>query len=201
MTRAPLFHFIGALILLIVMVVLNVLWYNTVTNESSQVTQLAGEIKAKTDDSTRAAEAKSELMTLTNDQASVQQYFVSTNDVVPFLQQLQSTGSYLGSGVQIVSVSATPGTPYGELSLALTINGSFNAVMRTLGSIEYGPYDTAINTLSFDVPPGTTSSSSPEWTANATFSVGTEAGTPVDATATSSTESSASTTSATSTTP
>ncbi|MDR3547205.1 MAG: hypothetical protein P4M11_02815 [Candidatus Pacebacteria bacterium] len=176
MTRSPLFHFIVAMLLLIAVVTLDMFWYDAVTAESTKVGELASEIVSKTNDSAREAQAKSELNALSTDQAAVQQYFVSTNDVVPFLTQLQSTGSYLGSNVQVVSVSATPGTPYGKLSLSLSVTGAFNAVMRTLGSIEYGPYDTAINTLSFDAPqgPGATSSSSPEWIANALFSVGTE---------------------------
>ena len=181
MSRAPLFQFIGAIILLLVVVALNVFWYNVVSGESAQVATLAGQIKAKNDDSTRAVQAKSELASLTTDQAAVQQYFVSTTDVVPFLEQLQTAGSFLGSKVQIASVSATPGTPYGQLSLSLSIAGSFNAVMRTLGSIEYGPYDTTINTLTFDAPPTATSSSSPQWVANAIFSVGTEVIAPVAA--------------------
>jgi hypothetical protein len=185
MTRAPLLHFIGALILLIGVVALNIFWYGMVSDESAQVGKIAGEIKLQTNNSALAAQAKQELTVLSADQASVQQYFVSTNDVVPFLQQLQTTGTYLGSNVQIASVSATPGVPYGKLSLAISIAGSFNAVMRTLGSIEYEPYDTAISTLTFDAPPGnTTSSGVPQWTANAIFLVGTEATPQASATST-----------------
>ena len=187
MTRGPLFQFIGAILLLIVVIALNVLWYNMVSAENAQVSDLAGQVKAKTDDSARAAQAKKELVALSTDQSSVQQYFVSTSNVVPFLGQLQATGSFLSSKVQIASVSATPGTPYGQLSLSLSIAGSFNSVMRTLGSIEYGPYDTAINTLSFDAPPNATGSSSPQWVANGVFTIGTEANTPTASTATTTT--------------
>lgn len=179
MKNGAFIHFIGALILLALVGTLNFFWYGMVNAETAQASTLAGEIKAKADDSTRAAEAKAELAALASDQASMQQYFVSTNDVVPFLQELQTTGSYLGSNVQIASVSATPGTPYGQLTLSLGIVGSFNSVMRTLGSIEYGPYDTAISTLSFDAPVDGSASSSPQWTANAVFTVGTETGMPV----------------------
>ena len=177
MTRGPLLQFIGALLVLIVVIALNVLWYNMVSAENAQVSDLAGQVKAKTDDSARAAQAKKELVALSTDQSSIQQYFVSTSNVVPFLGQLQATGSFLSSKVQIASVSATPGTPYGQLSLSLSIVGSFNSVMRTLGSIEYGPYDTAINTLSFDAPPNAIGSSSPQWVANGVFTIGTEANT------------------------
>jgi len=180
MTRTPLLQFAGALALLLIVVALNIVWYNVVLGENANVTTLIGEVKAKSDDSTRSAVAKSELASLSTDQSSMQQYFVSTSDVVPFLQQLQTTGSYLGSNVQVVSVSATPGTPYGTLSLALTIAGSFNSVMRTLGSIEYGPYDTTIDTLTFSAP-SSSGSTTPQWTANALFTVGTEVSSQVPA--------------------
>jgi hypothetical protein len=184
MNRSSIFQFIGAILLLAGVIALNVVWYGTITNESAQATQIAGEIKAKTDDTARAAAAKVELAALSTDQSSLQQYFVSTSNVVPFLEQLQSAGSYLGSKVQIASVSATPGTPYGQLSLSLSIAGSFNSVMRTLGSIEYGSYDTEISSLSLDAPVTTTgaaTSASPQWTANAVFSIGTETEAPVSA--------------------
>ncbi len=201
MNRASLIQFIGSLVLLIIVITLNFFWYNAVVAESAQATQLAGEIKAKSDDSARAEQAKEELAALGTDQSAVQQYFVSTNDVVPFLEQLQSTGSFLGSNVQIASVSATPGTPYGELSLSLSIAGSFNSVMRTLGSIEYGPYDTAINTLTLDAPPSTTGTAATQWVANGVFTVGTEVETPVSATASSTSKSTTVSTTTASTTP
>jgi hypothetical protein len=208
MTRTTFIPFIGALLLLLLVLGLNVYWYTVVTDESTQVTTLAGEIQAKTNDSTRTAAAKSELAALSTDQASIEHYFVSTNDVVPYLEQLQTTGKYLGSNLQIVSVSAAPGTPYGKLSLALSIQGSFNSVLRTLGSVEYGPYDTSISTLALSVPQSTAASSSPQWTANAQFTVGTEVSAPITASVaapavqstTTSSASAASTTEATSTT-
>jgi hypothetical protein len=92
---------------------------------------------------------------------------------VPFLEQLTATGKYLGSNVNVVSVSASPSGAYEKLNLAVTITGSFNSVLRTIGAIEYGPYDTSISSLSFDAPvTGSVGSSSPQWTATALFMIG-----------------------------
>jgi hypothetical protein len=87
---------------------------------------------------------------------------------------LQSTGTYLKSNVQVVSVSATPGTPTGVLDLSLKIDGTFDSVARTLGAIEYGPYDITITSLTFDTNPSSvTATTEPQWSAAATYTVGT----------------------------
>ncbi|MBA3789189.1 hypothetical protein H0X32_02215 [Patescibacteria group bacterium] len=176
MKNKLIFYFFAWLLLLFVVIGAYVMWYNAVGAESIQILKVSSEIKAKTQDSVRLALAKSQLASLSSEESTIEQYFVSTNDVVPFLTQLETTGRSLGTEVRVVSVSATPGTPYGHLSVSLQITGSFNAVLRTLGAIEYEPYDTGITSLTFSTTPATgdATSSSPVWSASAVFSVGTE---------------------------
>ena len=131
---------IGALILLVVVITAYGFWYSVVTAESAQADALAAQIETQSDATAKLAQAKSETAQLSSQEATIDQYFVATNDVVPFLTQLQSTGKFLGANVQVESVAANPATPYGQLNLALSITGTFDAVARTIGSIEYGPY-------------------------------------------------------------
>jgi len=160
---------------LVIALVLYSVWYGVVSAESAHAAQLEQQLTQKNQTSAQIAKAKTELVSLASDETTINQYFVSTNNVVPFLEQLQSTGKYLGSNVQVASVSATPGTPYGHLSLSLSITGSFNAVLRTIGAIEYGPYDTTVTTLTFDsTDNGNSTSTSQVWTANGIFLVGTQ---------------------------
>jgi hypothetical protein len=51
--------------------------------------------------------------------------------------------------------------------MSLRIVGSFDAVMRTLGAIEYQAYDTTLANVTLDTPTGE------NWTASASFLVGT----------------------------
>ena len=154
-------------------------WYSLVTAKSAEASTLASEITTQSDASTQVAQAKSEVAQLTSQESTINQYFVATSDVVPFLEQLQSVGKFLGSSVTVASVSAVPGKPYGSLDLSLTISGSFDSVMRTVGAIEYEPYDTSITnlTLSASPAPGGTASSSAVWTGEAQFSIGAQTGT------------------------
>jgi Tfp pilus assembly protein PilN len=168
----------GSLIVLIVMLGGYWLSYSMVTAKSIEASQLATQIANQKSATAQLAQAKSELSDLSSQQATINQYFVQTNNVVPFLEQLQSLGSSLGAAVQVVSVSATQGTPYGTLTLSISISGNFSAVAKTLGAIEYEPYNISIDTLSFtDNPILGSASSTPQWNAVAKFTVGAKTGT------------------------
>lgn len=173
MNRKPLIPLLISFVLVIAAVAAYSFAYSLVSSKSVEVAGLAQQISQKTTATTDIAAAKSQLIALQSEESTINQYFVSTSDIVPFLEQLTATGKYLGAGVQVLSVSAKPGTPYGQLNLSLTITGPFNSVLRTLGAIEYGPYDTTVSNVTMYAPTiSTVASSSPTWTANATFSIG-----------------------------
>jgi hypothetical protein len=96
-------------------------------------------------------------------------YFVSTSDVVSFLEELQSTGKAFGTTVEVVSVSSTGEGKAAHLSIALKIDGSFDGVVRTLGSLEYSPRDIVVNDAALGI------SGKAHWTATAAITVGTRA--------------------------
>jgi hypothetical protein len=149
-------------------------WYARVGKESAIAVELAKQIQEAKQNSTRAEEARRELERATADEAAIQGYFVSTADVVSFLESLQGIGSRLGTKVTVVSVSSVPSKPHAQLQLSLTIAGSFDAVGRTLGAIEYQPYDTVIQNLTLDTPVGeATAGKKAQWTAAVTMLVGT----------------------------
>lgn len=166
---------IAAAIVLIVVLIVYTLWYMAVSAESAQVASLQQQILQKSQTATRISSAKSELAQLDPEKQEVSQYFISTNNIVVFLEQLSSVGQNLGATVQVASVSATQpsgGTPYGSIDLSLKITGSFQAVMRTLGAIEYGPYNIKTNSVTFDA--GGQTGGKTEWTATAMFTISTQ---------------------------
>ena len=175
-------HFIQLIFSVVILLLViggYVFWYSIVTAKSAEASTLQSQITTQSNTATQTAQAKVELAQLTSQEATINQYFVQTNNVVPFLEQLQSIGKFLGADVQVASVSAVPGTPYGHLDLSLSITGSFDAVSRTVGAIEYEPYDTTITSFALTVTSnaGGTGSTSPQWTAATEFSIGAQTGT------------------------
>ncbi len=147
-------------------------WYVVVGQASATSAALATEIETKTQESARVASAREALATLATDEASIQAYFIRQEDIVSFLERLESSGSSLGSVVEVVSVGAEPGGERPHIRLSLKITGSFDAVMRTLGAIEYGPYDSAVTSVTLDTLPAENGPSG-RWTAAATLTLGT----------------------------
>jgi hypothetical protein len=173
MSNKSLIHLISAFVLLAVTLGAYSFWYSIVTAESVKASTLSTEITQQNDAKAKAAAASLEIAQLSGQRATIDQYFVDASNLVPFLEQLQSTGKFLGTDVQVASVSATPGNPYGKIDLSLSVTGNFESVMRTIGTIEYEPYEVTAKSLSItSTMPGGVASSSPEWTATGVFSVG-----------------------------
>ena len=179
MKKNTLIYFIGACIVLVATIAGYGFWYSLIASESQQVRTIAGKIVEQNQSASRASHAKSELSNLATQQSTIDQYFVAPQDVVPFLEQIQSIGKFLGAKVDVVSVSAEPGTPFGQLMLSLNITGSFDSVSRTIGAVEYEPYDTVIKSLNLEQVqlPGDTATSTGHWSAAAVFAVGAQTGT------------------------
>ena len=105
------------------------------------------------------------------DAAEIRQYILGKEDVEPFLETLQSGGRSLGTKIEVLSVSDAPIAGHPRIALSITITGTFDAVMRTLGSIEYGPYDGVLTNLTLDTS-GSDIKGASTWTAASVFSLG-----------------------------
>ncbi len=164
--RPSFFHLAGALILCIASFVGYGAWYATLSAKSAAVADLQSRIDAKTETMDRITTARAALAGIANDEALVRGYFVPETEVVSFIDALEAQGEALGTDVRVLSVS-TGGAPASPtLSLSLTVGGTFDAVMRTVGSIEYAPYAITVVALSVtqDVNDG--------WQADLKLSVG-----------------------------
>lgn len=152
-------------------------WYASVGKSSVEAAALSEAIRTKSQDSARVAAAKVALESLSEDEAAMRAYLVREQDIVPFLGTLEQTGTTLGATVEVVSVSTERKNERSQIQLSLKITGSFDAVLRTLGAIEYGPYDSAIQSVTFDTVPSEAGAAT-SWTAAATFILGTQTATP-----------------------
>lgn len=174
MKRSSLIQLAIALAVLVSVLSAYAFWYSLVGKSSVEAAALSEEIRTKSQDSARVAAAKVALESLAQDEAAMRAYLVREKDIVPFLSTLEDTGTSLGARIEVVSVSADSKGQRSQLQLSLKITGSFDAVLRTLGAIEYGPYDSAIQSVTFDTVPAEAAAAS-AWTAAATFTLGTQA--------------------------
>ncbi len=164
-------HIAIASSLLLGSVVAYVLWYAEVEKTRTAITTTALEVEAKTAEAKRIAQAKGALAALSENEARITEYFVSNDDIGTFLETIGRTGNHLGSKVTIVSVTEDAlATPRTRVVLAVTVTGSFDAVMKTVGALEYGPYDVELRNLSVDAARQETGPT--VWTAVATYSYG-----------------------------
>lgn len=172
MRRLTLIHLVFAGTLLAAVLGAYGLWYASVGKLSVEAAALAESIRTKSQESARVAAARVALASLSADEAAMRAYLVREQDIVSFLGTLEETGASLGSNVEVVSVGADTKDERGRLVLSLKITGSFDAVQRTLGAFEYGPYDSAIQSVTFDTV--RTEAGNAGWTAVATFTLGTQ---------------------------
>lgn len=146
--KSPLFHAILAGAVCVVMITGYGVWYVIVEAKSIAVAEVENQISTKTETANRIASARASLAEISGDEDSLWNYFVPETGVVAFINNLEAQGKMLGATVQVLSVSTSGASTQSALTFTLTINGTFDAVMRTVGAIEYAPYDLSISTLS-----------------------------------------------------
>ena len=147
--KSSLSHFFIALVTGIAVFVGYGVWYAVISEKSTAVAGLQNQIDTKTETAGRVASARAAISEIAGDEATVQNYFVPKNGVVSFINGLEAQGQANGSAaVSVLSVSTGSKGTHQTLILSLTIKGTFDAVMRTVGAIEYAPYDLSISSFS-----------------------------------------------------
>ena len=123
-------------------------WYFAVSAKSAAVAGLQDQITAKTETATRIATARAAIAEIKDDEAIVQGYFVPETGVVAFISGLEAQGQKQGAVVSVLSVSTGATGAQPTLLFSLSVKGTFDAVMRTVGAIEYMPYDLSVSGFS-----------------------------------------------------
>lgn len=164
--KSPLTHIVIASLVCVLTIAWYGFWYDTVRDKSTVVALLENKIVTKTETAARIASAHASLVEIAGDEASMRSYFVPETGVVAFIDNLETQGKKIGTVVSVLSVSTSDAETQPTLTFALTINGKFDAVMRTLGAIEYAPYDLSVSTLSIQ------QDGKNGWSANVSLRVG-----------------------------
>jgi hypothetical protein len=168
MTKKPFMHLLAALGFVALTISAYAAWYSVVGKASAEAAALQSEIEARGAAGTRAASARKILDELSVQESSVYGHLVSRADVVSFLETVEATGRQLGTKVEVISVSDASGAE-NQISLALRISGPFDAVVRTIGALEYQKYATTLTNLSLE----SQGASVGTWTAAVNLNVGT----------------------------
>jgi hypothetical protein len=162
-------YLIAATLLFIIVLSGYGLAYRTLGSISDEVISLTAQVAGKNADAAQALGAEKELTKLATQEAQIHGYFVASSDIVPFLESLQNMGAGTGVKVNVAAVAENK-TPRPHLDISLKITGPFDAVVRTVGAIEYSPHDIQVTTLALDATPGEKETI---WTASMAMRVGT----------------------------
>ncbi|MSU74811.1 hypothetical protein EXS57_03485 [Candidatus Kaiserbacteria bacterium] len=147
--KSPFLHIILASCFCVVTLISYGFWYATVGAKSVAVASLESRVVAKTTRADQIASSRASLTKIANDEAVIQNYFVPETKIVDFIDLLQARGKEQEASIEVLSVSsAGTGTTKSSLTLKLAINGTFSAILRTIGVIEYAPYAITVSGLS-----------------------------------------------------
>lgn len=164
--KSPLPSLISASVVAVCMLIAFTLWYLFIEKGRTHVADLESRIQQKTEHAAYISAARASLTEIQGEETAMQNYFVSNAEVVPFINLLQSEGRAIGTTVSVGALSTAVVKNHPVISLSLNITGSFDAVMRTVGAIEFAPYDITLGTVSLS------RSEKGEWQATAALQVG-----------------------------
>lgn len=148
MKNHALVHALLALLAFALLLGAYVYWLSLTRATERSVQELIAEVDTRTKVHEGAGSARDQLAKLEADEAMIQGHFVPTDDIVPFLESLESSGDAFGASVTVLSVGEADAG--GKITLALAISGSFDGVMRTVGIIEHGAHASAVRSLTLD---------------------------------------------------
>lgn len=147
--RPPTVHLIVWILICIVAIAMHGFWYSIIAEKSVAVADIQNQINAKTETASRIAFARTALNEIADDEAVVQSYFVPETGVVPFIDDLEARARGQKTAMKVISVSVSDVKKRPTITLSINIIGTFDAVARTVGVIEYAPYDLSVSKLSF----------------------------------------------------
>ncbi len=145
--KLPYAHLAVALIMGVIVVSGYVSWYVAVSQKSRDVAALQDQITAVSGNMSRIAMARTALAEIASDEKEIGDYFVSDSNVVSFINDIESLGTQEGTKVSVTSVSKGGTRALPALLVMLSIDGSFDQVMRTIGAVEYSPYALSLAAL------------------------------------------------------
>lgn len=126
----------------------NWFWYQEITRVRSESATLAADITTAFSEHEQGARVRSLETELAESEAFIAAHIVKDADIVSFLGYVEGTGRPAGALVEVASVSDIDAE--GRILVSLTITGNFDALMRTLGMLEHGPYALSVKSATME---------------------------------------------------
>lgn len=146
--KSSFFHLLVWIFICAVVIIGQIFWYVVISNKSIAVADLQRQIDTKKETAERISSARTALAEIAGDESVVQSYFVPENGVVPFIENLETRVRAQSATMKVLSVSVGDAKKKPSLLFSVTVNGTFDSVMRSIGVIEYAPYDISVSKLS-----------------------------------------------------
>ena len=159
-----------SMIVLVVSVSAYILMYRAVvTDAESAAAARTATVKASAD-ATRAKAIADAYQQTTSSRARLSTFLVNDSNVVAFIKKVESISKQSGATVSISSISSgTAGVSSKKAVIAaVSITGSWSAVMRAIGLVENMPYAIMVQSVRLG---GSTVASGSEWSASISLSV------------------------------
>lgn len=147
--RSPLTQFILTILVGTGVLVWYGVWRAEFLEKGDEVVHLQSQIAEASATRDHIASTRAAVVGIAGDEATVKGYFVSENSIAGFINGLEARGSTQKAVVTVQSVSTGSSSVHPTLAFSISVKGTFNAVLHTIGAIEYAPY--AISTSSFSM--------------------------------------------------
>jgi len=140
-------QFIGALTVCCAVFVGYWFWQGVVSDKIIALTDIEHQVNIRKQATSRSISGRTILEELADKESMIREYFIAENTTVPFIEDLEKNSSTQGASVSVVSVAKGGTNERPVFIFNLRIKGTFNAVVRTIGIIEYGAYDSRVPSL------------------------------------------------------
>ena len=145
--KSSLHQLIVAICICITVIAGYAVWHTVLSTMDTVIAKLESDILIKTEKANKIAATRAMLSGIAGDEAGIRDYFVPETGVAAFIDSLEAYGREQGSTVSVLSVSTESLPMRSILTISLTVKGTFESIMRTVGVIEYGPYELSISKL------------------------------------------------------
>ncbi len=123
------------------------LFYN-VRAESQSVSELSAQIEQLSNEESTSSTLKHSVAVTEGDSSKLNSYFVSSDNVVSFINSMEALGVNVGSDVSTTSID--PGKDSSTLTFNIVAKGSFSSVSRFVTLLENVPYQVRIQKLDLE---------------------------------------------------
>ncbi len=149
--------------------------YDSVILLRQSVVKLDADVRGKQELLARSGTEAATVVSLIQDEAVINRYIVTNVSVVKFLNVFEAIGRATGAAVSVVSVSKQTEKGKPVYAISISAQGSFSAVMNTVGAIETMPYYITTHMVSLSNAPvpgsSTSGAGSSTWSASMTLTV------------------------------